>query len=180
MRRMFMVLCVSFCMLLCCRIAQAMPLDLSGFTAEDDVVVSGGEVSFTETMDNVAWYFFNDNFLVENDATILSFDYDFQLGPDDVDDYFTFELDFFPELEVDANTSAGHYDIDLSSYQGSEVSLAWGLIWGGDFDAGSTARLYNIDLATESNVIPEPCTLFLFSTGLAGVFGSRKKRRIRT
>lgn len=51
------------------------PLDLSGFTAEYDpeVAESGGVVTFTESIDYSAIYFVNDSFVVDDNATTLSF-----------------------------------------------------------------------------------------------------------
>lgn len=156
-------------------------MDLSTFTCDPlgPVSETGGVVTFIEDINYSAIYFYDDFFVVGNDATILSFDYNFQLGLNDYDDYLTFELDFSPELDVDTDITGGHFEIDLSSYQGSTVSLAWGLIWGGDWDAGTTASVYNIDLATQAAPVPEPCTLILMGSGLVGLFGLGRRKFLK-
>jgi len=179
MKRVLVVFLLSFAFLFCGSNVFAVPLDLSGFTAQDGVSESGEVVTFTEDMNYAAIYFYNDNYVVGDDATILSFNYDFHLGTDDYDDYLTFELDFWPELDVDVNTTAGYFEIDLSFYQGQTISLAWGLIWGGDWDAGTTASVYNIDLATSAAPVPEPGTIILLGTGLVGLFGLGRKKFLK-
>ena len=156
----------------------AIPLDLSGFTAETGVLVSGGRVEFAET-DEAAIYFYNDNFLVGVNDTILSFDYDFALGLYDEFDYLTFELNNSAKLDVDSDITGGHFEIDLSALQGQTVSLAWGLIWDGDFEAGTTAGVYNIDLASAPTPVPEPSTIILVGSSLAGLMVASRKKSLK-
>lgn len=156
-------------LLLCWSVSvSAALLDLGTFTADPGATVSGNQVLFSESFDSNAIYFYNDNFLVPTDATILSFNYDFALGAGDYDDYFTFDQDFTSKLLVDVDVSNGSFSLDLSSLRGSTISLAWGLVWGGDDLAGSTARLFNLDLGASGGPVsvPEPEQISVIIFGL--------------
>ena len=176
MKSVLTVFLVCVACLLPVNAAVSAPLDLSTFTADPGVTESGGVVGFEEDFIYTAWYFYDDNFLVGDDASILSFDYDFQLGPSDADDFLRFDFNFTPELVVDTNITGGSFEFDLSPYRGTEVSLAWGLIWNGDSEAGTSASVYNIDLTTSSIPIPEPSTIVLFGSGLIWFFGYGRKK----
>ena len=79
MKGVLIAFLLSFTFLFCGSNVFAVPLGLSGFTADDEVSVSGGQVDFAETFNYCAWYFYNDNFDVPGNATILFLNYDFQL-----------------------------------------------------------------------------------------------------
>ena len=176
------ILCV---LVLCCSFtlwgtgASAVPLDLSSFSVLESVpgsvVESGGVVTLSENDTDAALYFYNDVFEVPLDATILSFDYDFQLGPDDEFDYLQFNVNYIEQWYTDTSGAAG-FTFDMTPYQGTTISLDWGLIWGGDGAAETLASVYNIDLATEAAPVPEPCTIILMGTGLVGLIGIGRKK----
>jgi len=171
--------------------AQAAPLDLTGFSAlilngsPSSVVESGGTVSFTENADDVALYFYNDLFNLPANAAILSFDYTFALGEFDSLDYLQFNVNGAEQKRFDVNGS-GHFDIDMTQFivggAITEISIDWALIWGGDEFSGTTASVSNINLATSvvngggGTPVPEPGTLLLMGIGLAGLAGWRRKQ----
>ncbi len=158
----------------------AIPINLSspGFVADLGVSLdqNTGSATFTEDLDHLAWYLANDNYVVAADATTLSFDYNLAWGQDDFDDYFQFELNFVPVLQV-MSPDSGHFEIDLSPYRGTPISLAWGLVWGGnDISAGSIVSLSNVDDGAPAPV-PEPATMLLLGIGIAGLAGMRRFKR---
>jgi hypothetical protein len=160
--------------------AYAIPVDLSTFTAGPSVSVSSGTVTFTEDINYAAIYFFNDHFAVANDVTNLSFDYSFQKGNTDSNNYFQFEFNynFDPATLQVTSDGIGHFVFDLVPYRGMEVSLAWGLCWGGALDySGTVATLSNIDLGTTvPSPASEPFTLILLGSGLVGLIGLGRRR----
>lgn len=157
--------------------AQAVPMDLNGFgvieSQQGSVTEGGGVVDFAENMFDAALYYYNDNFDVDASATTLSFDYDFTLGQFDVGDYVQFNVNSSEQWYVEA-TGTGHVEFDLTAFQGTTISLDWALVWGGDWDATTTASISNIDVATAP--VPEPATMLLFGSGLVGLYASNRKK----
>jgi hypothetical protein len=160
--------------------AYAIPVDLSTFTAEPGVSVSGGIVTFNENIGKQVIYFYDDNFSVANNATNLSFDYYFLKGDPLSDNFFQFEFNYNydPATLRVSSDETGHFVFDLVPYRGTEVSLAWGLYWGGALDySGTVATLSNIDLGTTApSPASEPFTLILLGSGLVGLIGLGRRR----
>lgn len=155
---------------------SATPLDLSGFSADPGVSESGGVITFTPSF-LAANYYYNDSFLVPATATILSFDYSLDQGPNS-NDYLVFDLNYV-ETILTADTQTGNSSIDLSSFRGTQISLDWGLVWGGNDDTGTVGTISNIDLASGqgdggnggdgggTGLVPESSSFILLVIGIA-------------
>lgn len=159
--------------------ASGTPLDLTTFTA-DPVGVSvnygTGAITFTEDINYQAIYFYNDTFLVDQNATILAFDYSLALGLNN-DDYLVAVINYnnyFFELGA---SQTGSFQYDFSSLRGQTISLAFGLE-SSDHAADSTATISNLDMGISTVPIPEPGTLVLLSSGLVGLLGIGRKKLI--
>ena len=118
-------------------------VDLNTFGTDPGVTVNSGIVSFTEDINYAAIYLYNDTFHVPSNATTLSFNYSLSLGLTDIGDSFTFELNYNPLLVFTYDPSQGsppgtpYFSIDLMPYRNQDISLAWGLLWGGDPNDGN-------------------------------------------
>jgi len=73
---------------------------------------------------------------------------------------------------------SGAFPLDLSTnLQGQAVSFDQGLNWLW-FDAGGTGA-FDVTVGPDTSVVPEPATMTLLATGLAGIAAVRRKRRER-
>ena len=166
--------------------AQATPLDLSTFSIDGDVTVNGGMVTIDEASMGWGSYFVDDSFGVGADTLSLSFDYELSSTIDDYDWLVAIINDGVNniyDLEV-TGTNIGTYIMDLTAYQNSTISLSFGLEadWS-DWAYGSVASFSNFDLTTSGGTgtqapVPEPATMLLFGTGIAGLVGARRRKKI--
>ena len=165
-------LCLS--LLLVTGIALATPVDLSTFTADPGVTEAAGIITFIEQSGFSAIYFYNDAFGVDPLAGLLSFNY--SLTASDPDQDFLVAIRDYTNYEFELGISGtGSFQIDLSSFRGQTISLAFGLE-SSDQVADSRATISNLDLATSATPIPEPGTLILLGSGLAGLLGIGRKK----
>jgi hypothetical protein len=159
--------------------AFATPLDLTKFTADPfGVSVSGSTVTFTEQQEYSAIYFYNNNFLVDPLATSLSFNYSLT-SDQGQKDYLVAQIGSgigsSYVFEAGPTSGTGSHSIDLSTYRGTSIILAFGLESDlGDTVFESSATISNLDLGTAA--VPEPGTLLLLGSGLAGLLGVGRKK----
>ncbi|WP_435549929.1 hypothetical protein [Desulfobacterium sp. N47] len=185
MKRISICLLTCFTFLLWANVLLANPLNLSTFTADVGVSESGGIVNFTEDINSYGIYFYNDNFFVDPNATALTFDYLLELGPDNedylivqIDSIYEFEIGDWNSSDVDTQILSGTGSIDMTPFQGSYISLAFGLE-ANDWYADTIATVSNIDLQIASIPVPETGSIILLGIGIAGLFGIGRRKILK-
>jgi len=147
-------------------------ISFTDFSADENVFENSGVITFNEDLTSSEWYFYNDAFEVANDATLLTFNYKTLIDSspfisDLEKDFFTFDVNFNSELLVNNSIRDGFFSFDLTSFQGQQISLAWGLLWAGDNEANSVLEISNINIETSSVPIavsaPQTFLLMLLS-----------------
>jgi MYXO-CTERM domain-containing protein len=163
--------------------ATATPIDLSTFVADPAGVNEfGGTVTFTEQPFLSAIFFYNDSFVVDPYASFLSFNYRFDESPGH-DDYLVAVVGFTDYVFERGDTGSGLVQSDFSPYRGQTISLAFGLESNlgdpqdGDPWVGSSASIWNLDIATSTSPVPEPDAWLLVGMALVGLFGLRRQHR---
>ena len=154
----------------------AIPVDLGSFTADKGVTVENNVITFTEDEDYRTIYFYDDNFFVEKNASVLSYHYYLtqSSGNSDwlvaiIDDGFDYEY----KMLIGENRT-GLWAIDMTQYQGKTVSLSFGLE-SDDFETGTVGAVYDISM----DPVPEPASVILLISGFVCLAGIRIGKRIK-
>jgi hypothetical protein len=175
-------LAIAFSIFLGGGIANANPLDLSGFSifpaGNPGVSESGGTISFAEQSDVGGIYFWNPSFYVDLSAESVAFDY--ALIEDSYKmDYLVFKVNDSYQLEVSSISPdlSGSFSYDLTGFRGTTISLAFGLESDMDDQVyASSGTISNLKLVKSTTPIPEPGTLLCLSSGLLGLLWIRKRK----
>ncbi|WP_163340808.1 PEP-CTERM sorting domain-containing protein [Desulfopila sp. IMCC35008] len=198
MRKSFLCVCTAVLFLMTgIHQAQSEPLDLSTFSLEGNTSVDliTGIVTIDELDTSIGYsYFANDSFFVDADMETLtveyslsSTEYDFDWLVVKVDDdpadgvMALYDLEVSPPYPYDPTPVTGTYTLDLISYQNSNIGLAFGLEYDwADWAYGSVATFSDFEVIRSNGTapVPEPATMILFGTGLAGVFAARRKKEL--
>lgn len=160
----------------------ATQVDLSTFSADPNdasiVDIGSDTITFYENIDYGYIYAADDAFMVADDATELTFDYELSPGVDDWD-WLVAIFDYNYAMEIE-QSGTGSWSIDMTPYQGQTISLAFGLEFDFDNDWGydSVGTISNLNMAVSSASVPEPSTFVLFGLGILGLAKVGRKKQV--
>ena len=175
--------------------ARAVLVDLNDFYADPTVTVAsdGSSATLVEDPGYTSVFLSNDPWLgdpgldIPLDAMSLTFDYDFAEGTGDIDEFYAWLFDpstYSVLNDFDGNplefwthdTGSGTVTWNMlgASFLGSNVGMEFQLnALLGDSSTESWVTVSNVNI----NPVPEPATLFLIGSGLAGLFVARKTKQ---
>ncbi len=175
--------------------AISTPIDLNDFFSDPTVIVEvdGSSAKLSEDLTFAEVILSNDPFLGDPEVIIaavgrsLKFDFDFMEGAGNDDEFGAFIIDpatggslGTPFEFFTSDTSSGTVTFDLSSLTGtSDLGLQFDLL-AFDFASDSMVTVSNVRLVDPANppAIPEPSTILLFGTGIAGLAAMRYRKNI--
>ena len=165
---------------------SAMPVDLNSFTPGLDVppdrvviALDGSSATLSEDFVVSPISLENGGFIIPSDALALSFDYELVVAIDNVD-FFDFyiintEAPTFP-VGGSEGLYSGNYSYDLTALRGNTVPVIFHLLY--DWTDGgyeSILTISNVEI-TQVAAVPEPATLLLLLSGVAGLLGFNRRK----